>query len=403
MAEEATAGSDRFSSLTIGRKIKEWAAPSSFTEEFYFVCLADTQLGMIEGMGGSDFLPLVGCDGVKDLYEAEKEFSRTTVNYLNRLRPPPAFVVVCGDLVNAYPSKTNKYAQEVEDFKNIFSKVSPLIKLVCLCGNHDVGEKPSEADVAVFNSSFSADYFYFWYGGVKFISMNSQLYKCDDNAKELALEQDKWFDAQLKGVRVGVPESSPDRRCCVFSHIPPFIDHQDEADGYFSFSSKCRKSLLSRLAKNGCTHWFSGHYHRNVIGTYHDKETGKTIECITTAAVGGNILHTEQGVGKRNELSGMAAITLDRSLSGMRFVFVKKDCMQHKYVSLQMMERKYMLGSGNQGDGFTNTLPVKLVENSCGKLKRSTEGIKTGCGEGEGKEKKIQAMHSGPVTKKQRT
>ena len=111
MAEEANATSNRFSSLTKGRKIEAWANPSSFTKDFYFICLADTQLGMIEGMEGSDFLPLLGCDGIEHLYEAEKEFSRITVDYLNRLAPPPAFVVVCGDLVNAYPSKRIKHNQ----------------------------------------------------------------------------------------------------------------------------------------------------------------------------------------------------------------------------------------------------------------------------------------------------
>ena len=169
--------------------------------------------------------------------------------------------------------------------------------------------------------------------------------------KELALQQDAWLDTRLEGV-----DLDTDQRVCVFTHIPPFIDTQDEADGYFTLSSKVRNSLLTRLARHNCTHWFSGHFHRNVTGVYHDKFTKKNLQCITTAAIGGNIFHTKPGVGQRNELSGMAGITLDDNLSGMRFVFVEKLEMKHVYLTLRDLEKMHSLDdSGKKLCGSTDT------------------------------------------------
>jgi serine/threonine-protein phosphatase CPPED1 len=358
---------DRFVSLApkTSRVVEEWKQPCCFKNDFYFVCMADTQLGMMQALDPKNsFLPLVGCEDVKDFYKAEKDFSRRAVQYINGLSPRPAFVVVCGDLVNAYPSQKEKHASEVEDYKEIFARVDPDIKLVCLCGNHDLGEKPSPVEVSNFIANFGADYFYFWFGGIKFVVLNSQLYKCDENCKELALQQDAWLDKQLEGV-----DLDTDQRVCVFTHIPPFIDTEDEADGYFTLSSKVRNSLLTRLAGHNCTHWFSGHFHRNVAGLYRDKVTGKYLQCITTAAIGGNIFHTKPGVGQRNELSGMAGITLDDHLSGMRFVFVEKTEMKHVYLSLRDLQKMSSLddsGKKLRGGVDANTegreLNVELIK-----------------------------------------
>ena len=62
----------------------------------------------------------------------------------------PKFAIVCGDLVHAMPSgpaDSNSYdpaaqAAQVADFKHTMSKIDADIPLVCLCGNHDLGNLP---------------------------------------------------------------------------------------------------------------------------------------------------------------------------------------------------------------------------------------------------------------------
>lgn len=342
----------RFSKATSNRTIPCWSKVEEFSADFYFIALADTQLGMSQGAIDSTFLPLVGWTGQKTIeavYEAEKEMSRLAVEYINNLQPLPAFVVVCGDLINAMPNKAKEQAAEVRDFKNIFCKLDPRIRPICLCGNHDIGDRPSPLTIDVYRQRFSDDYFYFWYQGVKFLVLNSQLYKFDENAKDLAEAQDRWLDKELLELKQlngskdkGVVESGDnvdDYRCCVLSHIPPFITEQNEGDGYFPLDKEIRLNLLNRLSKHHCTHWFSGHFHRNLENLYTDTDTGRSIECVTTAALGGNIISDEDGDPK--DLNGMKELRLDKDLSGMRFVFVQKQQMKHCYISLNTMASKY--------------------------------------------------------------
>lgn len=45
-------------------------------------------------------------------------------------------------------------AQQEEDFKAILSQLNPAIPLVCVCGNHDVGNQPTREGVAMYVPTF---------------------------------------------------------------------------------------------------------------------------------------------------------------------------------------------------------------------------------------------------------
>jgi len=85
------------------------------TDSFFFLQMADTQFGF---------------------FNENRDFSKETVNFekaiaqANRLRP--AFVVVCGDLVN----KAGDAAQTAE-YKRIAATLDPSIRLYNVPGNHD--------------------------------------------------------------------------------------------------------------------------------------------------------------------------------------------------------------------------------------------------------------------------
>jgi len=49
---------------------------------------------------------------------------------INAMTPPPRFVIVCGDLIHAFPKQAALAAQQVADFKNIMGKVHSNIPLV---------------------------------------------------------------------------------------------------------------------------------------------------------------------------------------------------------------------------------------------------------------------------------
>mmetsp|Transcript_15993 Transcript_15993/g.19842 ORF Transcript_15993/g.19842 Transcript_15993/m.19842 type:complete len:358 (-) Transcript_15993:88-1161(-) len=330
-------------------------SPKDF-QDYTFVQLADTQLGMMTQMkevqhllylrtlikiftlgfkDGKKEIPIPELSAIhrgqtgEDLFEIEVELSRQAVHCINKMSPKPVFAVICGDLVHAFPDKDpKKNAMEVEAFKNIYAKIDPSIRLVCLCGNHDVSEKPSAKELGLWKERFGDDYFSFWVGSDKYIVLNSQMYKNDTNCKQEAEHQNEWLDKELQ-------QGQENRRfTAVFSHIPPFINDPEESSGYFPLSKEVRLDILARLAEGDVSHWFCGHYHRNAEGTF-KSSNGKQIEVITSGAVGGNI--ETDPAGDVLGLSGMKSIKADASVSGLRIVSVSKKGITHEFKTFESL------------------------------------------------------------------
>ncbi len=130
--------------------------------DYTFVQLADPQIGFLSAMltqnvprkwlspthvmfmgsvshaekeVGREAIPDAEPLSLNEMYELELEHSRMSIRAVNAMRPKPAFMVVCGDLVHAYPMDRpapNHWAEQVQHFKQIFSQVDPDIALVNL-------------------------------------------------------------------------------------------------------------------------------------------------------------------------------------------------------------------------------------------------------------------------------
>eukprot|EP00931_Biecheleriopsis_adriatica_P091470 TRINITY_DN65358_c0_g1_i1.p1 TRINITY_DN65358_c0_g1~~TRINITY_DN65358_c0_g1_i1.p1 ORF type:complete len:356 (-),score=74.93 TRINITY_DN65358_c0_g1_i1:350-1378(-) len=289
---------------------------------FHFVQMADTQLGM-----EASFL-----EGEKSKLGWDKELAlmKLAAQEVNRLRP--AFCIVCGDLVDEWPSEENgrkdaddelRRRQE-KDFKETMQLIDEDIPLLCLCGNHDIGNRPNSRTIKRFTDSFGDDYFSFWCHGVKCLVLNSQLWKDDTDAKDLREEMDTWLDAELESLA-----SDPAKpRALVFSHNPPFVFKPDEENDYFNLDSDIRQKLLNKLASKGVCAWFCGHYHRNAGGIYESSE-GMTIEVVVTGAVGTQIID-KQG-GNPLGLSGIGGHAIGEAESGFRVVHVCDYGVKHSW------------------------------------------------------------------------
>ena len=110
---------------------------SKWQNPFFFIHAADTQLGMMDNWGNG----MVGAKYSNISWDREIELCIKTVKLLNQMNPKPAFFIVGGDLVDAFPDKWPEIqsAQE-KDFFKVFAKLDKDIPLVCVCGNHDVGK-----------------------------------------------------------------------------------------------------------------------------------------------------------------------------------------------------------------------------------------------------------------------
>lgn len=189
-------------------------------------------------------------------------------------------------------------AQE-KDFLNIYSELDPEIPLVCVCGNHDVGNRPSKDTIANYQNTFGDDYFSFWHQGVHFIVLNSQLYENCSLTKDLAKAQDDWLDYQL---------TKNAKHKLMFQHIPWFLKSPDEPKQYFNIEIDLRKRMLNKFRSSNVGKIFCGHYHRNAGGW-----DGPSLELVVTSAIGGQIGDDPHG---------------------MRIVKVYENEIQHEYHSL---------------------------------------------------------------------
>ncbi|XP_057307884.1 serine/threonine-protein phosphatase CPPED1-like [Hydractinia symbiolongicarpus] len=261
---------------------------------FVFIQAADTQFGLIDNWAGN---PIETRN-----WDEEIKLTKQAINLVNKMSPRPKFFVVSGDLIDAMPRTMHRAAQE-EDFKKIFQGLDSEIPLICVCGNHDVGNSPTKESLESYRRHFGDDYFSFWVGGVLFIVLNSQLYADHINVPDEYEKQDKWIDTQLNIVR-----SKECKHCIVFQHIPWFLQTADEEDEYFNIKKEPRFRMLNKFREAGVKHIFCGHYHRNAGGLYGD------LEVIVTSAIG---------------------CQLGEDKSGMRIVRVSENKIEHKYYGLQ--------------------------------------------------------------------
>lgn len=277
-------------------------------EEFLFVQMADTQLGMADQFRGRER---------REGWAEELALARRAAEEVNRLRP--AFAIVCGDLVDEFPveerdrkADPEMRAAQVRDFKEAMGRVDPDIPLLCLCGNHDIGNRPNAVTIRGFSENFGDDYFSFRCGGVRCIVVNSQLWEDDTDAKALREEMDEWLEKECAG---------PPVPTLVFSHIAPFVFDQEEKDEYFNLRRDVRARWLRRFAECGARGWFAGHYHRNAGGRFRD-EAGREVEVVVTAAVGTQIV--DRPGGEPLGLSGIGEHRIGEDASGLRLVHVRR-------------------------------------------------------------------------------
>lgn len=112
---------------------RKWKGP------FYFVQGADSQFGFIaRELEKKDVIT----------WEKEIDLSEKIVEQINKMNPKPRFFVVCGDLCDAMPDTEWELRENQEiDYKKVFEKLNEDIPLICVCGNHDVGNIPNKETI----------------------------------------------------------------------------------------------------------------------------------------------------------------------------------------------------------------------------------------------------------------
>ena len=272
-------------------------------------------LAMYLGAGispAADFFFLQMSDPQFGMYTADRDFAQETANFefaiasANRLKP--AFVVVCGDLINRAGD-----APESAEYLRIAARLDRAIPLHNVAGNHDVGNEPTPASLAFYRERFGRDYYSFRHGEFVGIVLDSSLIQHPDKSPEEAVKQEEWLKSELEKVkREGA------RHIVVFQHIPFFLENADEPDQYFNIPRAARARYLDLLARYGVRYVFAGHYHRNAYGE------SPAIHIVTTGPVGK---------------------PLGADPSGMRVVVVTESKIENRYYGLGNIPNQVDLGA----------------------------------------------------------
>merc|ERR1711988_426514 len=278
-----------------------------FTKPFSFVAMADTQFGFMS-------------DNAE--WAKEMELAELAVEFVNMVRP--RFAIMCGDLVHHVPElypNTDPHIrdQQVADFQGVFVKVSADIPLLCVCGNHDVLNRPTPLSIERYKNDFGSDYYTFWCEGSFFIVLNSNLYNDPSDALALFEQQHLWLENQLQ-----LAKDQGALHIVLFTHHPLFLRYAREPDederlfgvtswlesssgmlctlqnSYFHIPLERRLPLLNLLKQYGC-HWvFSGHYHRCLEAYSADFD----VHQVVTSAVGKQL---------GSERSGFSIVNVDEN------------------------------------------------------------------------------------------
>ena len=308
------------------RSLPQNEAAKSSSTPFTFVIGADTQLGI---------------NSRNKEWQTEIEYSKQAVKHINALKPKPAFVTMCGDLVDMEAEmfigvgdyKTREQCNEVQnqqwdDYNKVWSKINSDIPVLCLCGNHDVGNKPTPESIDRFKSKFGDVYFAFWYKGCYFINLNTNIHNDQRFCPELFEEQNDWLEGRLKYAR----QQPSTRRVFLFGHHPWFLFHENEElseltgrnyfpsndggfipDAYFSISRTNRQRVMQMCKKYSVDACFAGHFHQNWIG-----ETTWGMPMITTGAICNWLLQSTAKdmtvAGNETAAGGIRVVTINDTL-----------------------------------------------------------------------------------------
>ncbi len=279
------------------------------TSKFFFIQMADPQFGLFSHLSGKNELDIknlqkrdIFIKKTPKIYDLNNEIQllRSSIKIINSLNPK--FVVICGDMINNLDNEN-----QITTFSKEISKINNHIKVYYVPGNHDIAydyKQPTLESIKEYKNIFGKDYYSFVKGRIRFILINSTIFKSANTLRSYALEQLSFIEKESNLAK------KYNQKIIIFSHHPLFINNINEEDNEWSINKDFRKKILESTMSNGLLANFAGHMHRNNIAFFED------LEIITTGPVG--LYHGPYGEG----------------VSGIRKVGINDITISHSYIEI---------------------------------------------------------------------
>ena len=197
------------------------------TTDFSFIQLADPQFGLFASSSRktdeeiATFAKrglIIRKTPLIEGFTPETALFTRAIEHANWLKP--AFVVVCGDMVNECDND-----DQVTEVKRIAGLLHPSIPIHWVPGNHDVAVdhiNPDLESIESYLQNFGSDYYAFSHGGVRFIAINSTLFTSPGELTDRAKAQLAFVEAEAIIVsnqnRYSKNETPSAGRIVLFSH-----------------------------------------------------------------------------------------------------------------------------------------------------------------------------------------
>jgi predicted phosphodiesterase len=250
-----------------------------------FMQLADPQFGLFARFSGQTTEAIAGFQArglnIKSApltqgFSDETRLFEAAINIANTLRP--AFVVVCGDIVNQW----NDTAQ-AEEALRIGNLLDDGIDLHWVAGNHDVGADdghtiPTPESLARYRSNFGADNYAFQHEKASFIVLNTAVLQHPEETPGELEAMMKFLEVELRAAR-----TRQSHHMILFTHHPFFLKRPDEnivSEAHLTIPIERRRPVLELLERYSVDAVFAGHWHRN------NYTTGGNMEMVASGSVG---------------------------------------------------------------------------------------------------------------------
>lgn len=217
----------------------------------------------------------------------------------------------------------------MRDLKRTLAGLDESIPLLCVCGNHDVGNAPNKVTLERYASEFGDDRFGFWVGGVRGLVINTNIIYDPSDAKEAYEAQHAWLAEELAAAK-----AKGAKHILLFGHHPLFLQSDDEGEDdavlgfstfttrkgqevsipntYFHLPLERRRPILELMKEHGANFFFSGHWHQNGVSV----SVKYGIHNVITSAVG---------------------LSIGQDGPGFRLVRVFEDAIDHHYFPFEEM------------------------------------------------------------------
>lgn len=264
----------------------------------------------------------------EDMNASGENVARTmkeTVSSVNRLRP--RVCVVNADFASALTSQTT-----VDEFRKQISRISESIPLIF------VAAIPS-SQRREYTTSFGADFYGFWYGGMRGLVLNTALIVDESTDPDCSRAQEEWFDGEVEQGQLG------GHHLCVFTHHMWYInDAYEDQLSELTIPKPARLRWLRKMQNGKVRALFEGSSSKNIVR----RLKATTIPSEQESKVGDegdvseNDTSEDEGYGASAvEINDVEVVstsdfssTDDIVAAGLRIVTVFEESLKHDYYEL---------------------------------------------------------------------